>query len=243
MTGFVRWLPWALVAGAIGLFLAVSPAGPILATVWLVVVVVERGIVLSLDPRNARVLTGFLFAALCFLAAFEGGWYMIPAAAAFLISDWRERTHPSVRPLGGARLEIAAGVGSAIVGWSALALIVWGPLYSARTSTVGPDGVIDSAAYSLSLAAVGITDRAAVFLLITAVLLAVVAASALIHARLGFEWAHWAIAVASLALAGVVIIGLLSIGAWLLPALVLAILAWWAGRTDQLSATRGSHAG
>jgi hypothetical protein len=129
----IPWLPWLLAAAAILVF-AVSPGGWILAAAWALVILVVR-VVASLAPsREARTIIGVLFVAVCLLAAFEGGWYVIPAGLAFLWADRRPTVGPVAPPLGGPQLEIIAGVMSAVVGWLALAVIVWAPLYTSRRS-------------------------------------------------------------------------------------------------------------
>lgn len=236
MDRLIRWLPWALSGAAVLLFSLISPSGLLLAAAWGLVILTLRFVAALAASRQARVGIGIVFAVGCFLAAFEGGWYLLPAAVAFIIADRRGDEHPAVA-IAGPQLELIAGVMAAIVGWLALAIIVWGPLYESRSSVVGAGLPINSGTTALSLAAAGVTGRTAAVLVVTAVLFAVIGAGAIIHVRLGRRWAHRTIGLATLALAAVSVLGALSIGPLLLPGLALAILAWWSGRSASRQST------
>ena len=88
MALLVRWIPWVLSAAALGFFLWVSPAGLVLAGGWGIVLLLVRGFTALFPARRTRLWIDAAFGAACFLAAFEGGWYLIPAVAAFAVSDW-----------------------------------------------------------------------------------------------------------------------------------------------------------
>ena len=84
------WLPWFLTAGAFGIFLLVLASdGLTLVLTWGVVILAYRGSAALGQGRTLRLWLDALFALVCVLAAFEGGWYLIPAAAAFSRADWR----------------------------------------------------------------------------------------------------------------------------------------------------------
>jgi len=83
-----RWLPWLLAVAALALF-AVIPdsAGLLLAVVWSGAILAWRGVAGALpDPRSRVWLDLFVMLGLC-MAAFEGGWYLLPAGVAFLLND------------------------------------------------------------------------------------------------------------------------------------------------------------
>jgi hypothetical protein len=230
MDRLIRWLPWALAAAALLLFVAISPSGLLLAGAWGLAILVARVLAAVATSRDGRLGIDAVFTVVCVLAAFEGGWYVVPAAVAFILADRRAGTGLAPPPLAGTQLELIAGVMSAIVGWLALAFVVWGPTYSSMSSTIGPGGAVDSTTTALSLAAVGITSRTAAVLIGTAILLGVVGVGALIHVRVRVRWAHWAIGLAAIALCVIAFLGAFSIGLYLVPAIGLAILAWWVGR-------------
>jgi len=229
MGDVIRWLPWALTAGALALFLAISPSGFLLAGGWALVILVARVLAGVAGSREGRLTVDAIFTVVCILAAFEGGWYLIPAAVAFIVADRRPSTAAQV-PIVGPGLELVAGIMAAVVGWLALAIVAWGPLYETRSSTVTPGGALESTTAVLNLAAVGISNRTIVVLVGTAILLAVIAVGAILHVRFRVRWAHWAVGLAAIGLAAVSVLGAFSIGPFLVPALGLALLAWWAGR-------------
>ena len=229
MGDVIRWLPWALSAGALALFLAISPSGFLLAGGWALVILVARVLAGVAGSREGRLTVDAIFTVVCILAAFEGGWYLIPAALAFIVADRRPSPAAQV-PVVGPGLELVAGIMAAVVGWLALAIIAWGPLYESRSSTVTPAGALESTTAVLNLAAVGISNRTVVVLVGTAILLAVIAVGAIFHVRFRVRWAHWAVGLAAIGLAAVSVLGAFSIGPFLVPALGLALLAWWAGR-------------
>jgi hypothetical protein len=86
----VRWAPWVLLAAALVLFVLIpDAAGVALALIWGAIMVGLRIAIRLLPDRTARLWADGLVVLGCFLAAFEGGWYLIPAAVAFAVQDWR----------------------------------------------------------------------------------------------------------------------------------------------------------
>lgn len=226
------WLPWGLALVALGLIVVAAPFGLVLGMFWAALFAIFRTVAWSMGYRSGRRWIGWLLLGVCFLGAFEGGWFLIPAGAAFLFVDSRSKPAPPAWR-DGARLELIAGLASAAVGWLALALIAFGPLYSAAYSSTGaPGGSGPSETVPTSLWAVGITGRAAVVLLVAAVTLALVAIGSVSHARWDANWGRLLIGLAAVVLSGIVLAGMLTIGPWLVPAAVLALLAWIAGRTN-----------
>ncbi len=225
------WLPWILVALAMGVFLLVPDAsGPALVLIWGSIVLAARFIVSLLPDRAAR-LSVDAFAVLgCFLAAFEGGWYLLPAAIAFMVRDWR--AGPAVRPLRGsgpARRESLLGIAAAAVGLAGLAVALFGPFYASQQATLASGDVVDSPPTTSSLISIGLTPRAAAVLVLATALLGVVAAASVTHERTGRRWARTVLGAAVLGLAAIALAGALTIGALLLPAVVCGLAAWALG--------------
>jgi hypothetical protein len=230
-TVVVRWLPWALVAVALGVFLLIPGAnGPVLVLVWGAIVVAIRYGVAILPDRRSRLWADGVFVIGCFLAAFEGGWYLVPAALAFLVKDRagsdRERRVPGSKPLP----PWLPGLAAAAAGYVALAITVWGPLYSSRAASIVSGAVVEGPVTPTSLAALGPTPRATVVLLLAALFLAVIAVGSVVYARTGHRWARRVLALATLGLALIAIAGAFTIGLLLVPAVVLAVFAWAPGR-------------
>ena len=87
-TSVIRWLPWILVAVALSVLLLIPDAnGPVLVVVWGTIVLAVRYGVGLLPERTSRLWADALFTTGCFLAAFDGGWYLLPAALAFMVKD------------------------------------------------------------------------------------------------------------------------------------------------------------
>ena len=85
----LRLLPWLLVVAAFVVFLIAPGAdGLDLILIWGAIVAVTRFGVWLLADWHFRLLVDGLFLAGCVLAAFEGGWYLLPAAGAFAICDY-----------------------------------------------------------------------------------------------------------------------------------------------------------
>jgi hypothetical protein len=86
----MRWTPVALTAIALGAFLvAPNVDGPLLVTVWLLVIGGVRAIAALLPDPRSRAVLDIAFIVGCVAAAFEGGWLLIPAAVAWLALDLR----------------------------------------------------------------------------------------------------------------------------------------------------------
>lgn len=230
-TAVVRWLPWILVAVALGVFLLIPGAnGPVLVLVWGTIVVAVRYGVGLLPERTSRLWADAVFIFGCFLAAFEGGWYLLPAALAFVVKDraggGEDAPFRGLRP----RQEWLAGLAAGAVGVAGLAIAVWGPFYSSRSASIALGNVVEGPITSTYLAALGPTPRATIVLVIAVLLLAVIVIAPAIHSRTGSRWAHRLLAVAILGLGLIAIAGAFTLGPLLLPAIAIALLAWASGR-------------
>jgi hypothetical protein len=92
VTGALHALAWVLAVAALGLLLVAPNAnGPLLVLVWGVALVGFRFVTSIVPDRAARMVVGVVFLWGCFLAAFSGGWFLIPAGLAFLLLDWRSK--------------------------------------------------------------------------------------------------------------------------------------------------------
>ena len=87
------------------------------------------------DRRALRLAGDLVFAGICFLAAFEGGWYVLPAVVAFAACDAAGlRLQWPRLPADRDGHELGAALAAAVVGWLGLAIAVSPPLYSTATS-------------------------------------------------------------------------------------------------------------
>ncbi len=237
MATVARWLPWVLVALALGLFLVIPDAnGPVLVVIWGSIVAVVRFGVGLLPDRTSRLWADAVVVLGCFLTAFEGGWYLLPAAVAFAVKDRGSgTTHQPFRHLTG-RKEWVAGLAAGAIGIVGLAVALWGPFYASRSATITADSIVEGPLTSTSLFAVGLTPRAVVVLLLAASLLGIIAVASFVHARTGNRWARRLLGRAIVGLAIIAVAGAFTIGAVLLPAIALAIFAWVAGARRNMTA-------
>jgi hypothetical protein len=90
----IRWVPWLLALAG----LAVPLIGTrfvvwLPSVIWLIVLVVIWLLARVPVPRNrgARVTTAVALLPILFLAAWEGGWYLIPADLAWLAIEVADR--------------------------------------------------------------------------------------------------------------------------------------------------------
>lgn len=142
----------------------------------------------------------------------------------------------------GPAAESAAGIAAAVVGWTMLLILLAGPIYTTQTATIGPNGPIVSPPSTVSLIAIGLQPRTGLVFILAAVLFGIVLAGAVVHARTGRRGVRAATGLATIALVFLALIGAMSIGPWLLPGIVLAILAWVLGGRSGSSARPGSSA-
>ncbi len=137
MRQILRVGPWLLVVAALALL--VEAFGPgnalVLGAGWTVVFGAFRGIAMVATQRAWRLLFDGLLIVLCFLAAFEAGWYLMPAAVAFLLTDVWAPPSSQVAAISAQKLAVASGVAAAAVGFGTVAVIIWVPLYTSSTST------------------------------------------------------------------------------------------------------------
>ena len=84
---------WTLAALALALLLIAPNAnGLLLVLIWSGALAAYRGLASVIVGRLPRLVIGFVFLWACFLGAFWGGWFLIPAAIAFLVHDFSHRS-------------------------------------------------------------------------------------------------------------------------------------------------------
>lgn len=90
--------PWvALAVPAVIFPLALGAPGFVALAVWFAVIVAYR-VVASALPPGVRPWVGVGAGFVCLAAGFEGGWYLLPSVALFVVADIRRRPEPTRRP-------------------------------------------------------------------------------------------------------------------------------------------------
>jgi hypothetical protein len=235
------WLSWLLAEGTlVWLQVGLWPYGGLwLLLVWTAVLLLYRAAVSQMSHRAFRLVGDLVFAGLCALAVFEGGWYLLPAVVLFAVGD-AAGVAASLPSLPGGREghELGAALGSTVVGWLALAFFLSGPLYGSASSTIGPNGTtVNSGPTQESLLQVGLTPEAAVVLAACVVLFGLVTVLALVHIKTGRRGAWWLLVAVAIGLLVLVVLGAWTVGLWLVPGAALALLAVRFGRPGQVTAS------
>lgn len=230
MTAALRVSGWVLAVLALALLLVAPNAnGPLLVLVWAIAVAGFRYLASITAGRTLRLIVGAAFLWACFLGAFWGGWFLIPAGIAFLVIDWRaEARGVDPRLLS---VDVLGAAASALTGLLALALLVE-TQSGARIrgpANVAPDGtpIYEDLA---DLAAIGPpTDRLDFAVVLAAVLCGVLVLTAVTHATSSSRLAFLAMCASVLGLATFAGLASLSAGWWFLPAVALGVVACVAG--------------
>jgi hypothetical protein len=98
----LRGAPIALTVGAfVVILLAPDVAGLWLVLTWTVIWATYRLVANGIPDRVGRAAVDVVFLVLAFAAAFEGGWFFIPAGIAYLVHDLVRPT--MALPTGGGR--------------------------------------------------------------------------------------------------------------------------------------------
>ncbi len=227
------WLPWLLAeATLVWLEAQFWPDGGLwLLLIWTVVLLLYRTALAPTSRRNVRLVGDVVFAGLCLLAVFEGGWYLLPTVVAFAACDAAGLTIelPSL-PDDAAGHEAGAAIAATLLGWAGLAIAVSGPIYSTATSTVSATGVVVTSGPQLGLLQTGLSPQTAVFLVATAVLFGLVTLVALLHVRTGGAGAWRVLVAVTVLLVVLLVLGLPTLGLWIVPGGAFALAAVQAGR-------------
>ncbi len=152
-------LPWLLLLALLAASVADAfPRGHgllvVLAPGWILGVAVLRWVVSTLGSRRARIAADAVFAIVGVLLSPFGGWWVLPAVAAFAALDAFAPADRPPRPAPPANLAFALGVLAVVV---AIGLTVWlanAPFYSWASATIGPDGRVTETRGSTGLAPV-----------------------------------------------------------------------------------------
>ena len=236
------WLPWVLAEGMLGFIEAqLWPDGGLwLLLLWTAVLLLYRAAVAQISHRSLRLVGDLVFAGLCVLAAFEGGWYLIPAVVAFVACDAAgvSITLPSL-PDDREGHGLGAAVAATLLGWVALAIFVSGPLYASASTTVYPNGVVvNRPPTQASLLQVGLTPQTATLLATIALLFGLVSVSAAVYVRTRRREAWRALVALTALLVVLAILGSMTVGLWLIPGVALALVAVRLSRPVQPSPHR-----
>jgi hypothetical protein len=233
------WLPWLLAEGTLGFLQAQQwPTGGLwLLLLWTAALLAYRAAIGQISHRGVRLYGDLVFGVLCALAVFEGGWYLLPAVVAFAACDAAglSITLPSL-PDDRERHELDAAVGSTLLGWAALAIFVSGPMYSSATSTVDANGVVvNSPPMQASLLQAGLAPQTATLLATIALLFGLVTVLTAVYVRTRRREAWRALVAVTVLLLVPVILAWMTVGLWLVPGVVLALVAVRLGRSVQPS--------
>jgi hypothetical protein len=157
-----------------------------LLLIWTVVLLLYRTALAPTSRRSVRLVGDVVFAGLCILAVFEGGWYLLPSVVAFAACDAAGVTLelPSL-PDDAAAHEVGAAIATTLLGWAGLAIAVSGPIYSTATSTVSADGTVVTSGPQLGLLQAGLSPQTALLIVATAVLFGLVTIAALLRVGTG----------------------------------------------------------
>ncbi len=237
----VPWLPWVLAEGTLGFLDAQFwPAGGLwLLLIWTVVLLVYRTALAPISRRSVRVVGDGVFGGFCFLAAFEGGWYLLSSVLAFAACNaaWLTIELPSL-PADAVGHELGAVLASTFLGWSGLAIAVSGPIFASATTTVSANGVEVNSPPQVGLLEAGLQAQTALLLAASVLALGLVALAAVVHVRTGRRSAWRALVAVTALLGALIILSLPALGFWLAPSGALALAAVRLGRQVQPSAGR-----
>jgi hypothetical protein len=236
-TRMLPWLPWLLAEGTLAWLEArFWPDGGLwLLLIWTAVLLLYRAALAPVSRRSVRLVGDLVFAGLCILAVFEGGWYLLPAVVAFVACDAAGLTIelPSL-PDDAEGHELGAALAATIVGWLGLAISVSGPIYASASSTVTANGVVVDSQPQVSLLQ-GLPPQLALLLIAAAAVFGLVTIAGLLHVRTGRHEAWWVLVAVTVALVVLVVVSTMTVGLWLVPGGALALASVRLGRPAQPS--------
>jgi hypothetical protein len=235
----VPCLPWLLAEGTLGFVDAqLWPDGGLwLLLLWTAVLLLYRAAVAQISVRSLRLVADLLFAGLCILAVFEDGWYLLPAVAGFAACDAAGLSIrlPSL-PDDREGHELGTAFASTILGWVGLAAFLSGPLYASASASVSADGVVVNSSSKESLLRVALSPQSAAILATIALLFGLISVSAIVRVRTRRHSAWRALVAVVVVLVALVALGAMTVGLWLVPGVVLALVVVRLGRPAQPSA-------
>jgi hypothetical protein len=133
------------------------------------------------------------------------------------------------KPPSNDRLELVAALLAAVLGAGAVLFVLLGPLYATQGGSASSDGTVTSVSGSASLLEAGL-DPLTATIFAMAVLAAVgIGLGGVLHVRRGWTAGRALLAISTAALFGVAVLGILSIGVFLMPSTLLGVVALAAG--------------
>lgn len=198
--------------------------GVVASTAWVIVLAISR----AAASRTSAAERGSLDALalmICLIGFFVGGLYWAPAALAFWLADRSTGSEagPALRPLrfldrgSGAALGLAA----CLAGWVGIAAFLFLPLYTtAQTSATPVGGVSTSTASSATVLQVGLGPYGSVTIALMALLFLAIAVGSIVRDRAPV--AGPVLLITALGLTAIASLGILTIGIFVLPGLLLA---------------------
>jgi len=126
---------------------------------------------------------------------------------------------------GSQRYELTLAVGATLLGLAGLFVALTAPLYQTSSMTITTEGERVSEQGTASVLEVGVEPRAIVFLGAAVTALIFVSLGAYLQTRRGMRAGRWLLWAAVIFLAGFALLGAMTIGLFMLPGLLLAIIS------------------
>lgn len=126
-------------------------------------------------------------------------------------------------------IEVATALGAMALGVAAVLFVLFGPLYTLESSAVTSDGLVTNTFGSESLLQAGLDPITAVVLGVALLASLGIGLGAILHAHTGAAVGRGLVAISTVTLVVVAILGALSIGIFLLPSVALGFVALAAG--------------
>ena len=131
--------------------------------------------------------------------------------------------------MGARHWELFSGLAAAVLGLLSLAYVVFGPTYRYTSMTATVDGPVHTESGRASLAQPGLEPVTAIFLVVILAAVVGVAVGASLHSRWGGQVGLKLLWLSAVVLLGGAFLRVFSVGLYLLPVALLALLAATAG--------------
>jgi len=222
--------------------------GLVASSAWITFIVITR-IVSRGKPRTDRLRTDMLAITACAIGFFLGGLYWLPAVIVFAWSDRRDHgAMPTERlPRGGRGTSLGLlGALATGAGLTGIALFLFLPTYSVAQSapaSVGTQSVDMQRSATAFEAALGAGGAAAVA--IVGALFIAVGVGAFAASR-GGRIGRSVLAIAGIAVSVISLLGILTIGPFLVPGVILTLVTLWVAftqRTPDMGSSEPKEAG
>lgn len=215
--------PWVMAALAGVLFVVLlGPSGSLFAVGWGLALVAARAV--ARGPRVQRLAVDAALAFVAFLGGYLGGWYLLPAIGLFALADAAGIEVP-VLPSRAREIGPIAAASAFLAGLAAVTVLLAGPSYTSRTSTVDPGGAVaEGPTFARTFLEVNGSRGAAVLALVV-ILAAAVLVGALVDRAGRPGLGRPLVALGALGISGLAVLTAPTIGLVLAPAALLALLA------------------